>query len=105
MVNRSIMAVAAALFCVGSTLAQAPDGPPPVTPTLTTSATAWTAIGSFLPARSDVAPGHFWFTGDYLFTWVSGTTLPPLVTTSDAGTPRTTAYAAALSAVPIRSFK
>ena len=32
-----------------------------------------------------------WVSGDFLFAWMRGTNLPPLVTTSPVGTPRTTA--------------
>ncbi len=35
--------------------------------------------------------GRCWVTGEYLFAWLQGTTLPALVTTSPAGTPRATA--------------
>jgi hypothetical protein len=37
------------------------------------------------------AGGQFWVTGEYLFAWFPGTRLPPLVTTSAAGTPQTAA--------------
>jgi putative beta barrel porin BBP7 len=35
---------------------------------------------------SSAPDDSFWFTGEYLFGWIRGTNLPPLVTTSSAGT-------------------
>jgi hypothetical protein len=37
------------------------------------------------------APGRLWFSADYLIGWVQPARLPPLVTTSPGGTPRTQA--------------
>ena len=43
-----------------------------------------------MPA-DDVAGAQIWATGDYLMGWVRGAHLPPLVTTSPAGTPQASA--------------
>ncbi len=37
------------------------------------------------------SPSNYWVTGEYWFGWMKGANLPPLVTTSPAGTPNTTA--------------
>ena len=88
MTNRFIVAVAVILWCAGSTIAQAPEAPPDVPRVMT----AQSALSSFLPARFETAgAGQFWATGDYLFAFVRGMNLPPLVTTSDPGTPQASA--------------
>lgn len=89
MTNRFIVAVAAILSFAGSTIAQAPEAPPPDVPPVTA---APSALSWFLPARFETGgPGQFWATGDYLFTFVRGSNLPALVTTSVPGTPQTSA--------------
>ena len=42
----------------------------------------------FTTADSTIPPGPSWAEGEYLHWWISGNDLPPLVTTSPAGTPR-----------------
>jgi hypothetical protein len=39
-------------------------------------------------AHADTSPARFWGRAEYLLWWVNGDKLPPLVTTSPAGTPR-----------------
>jgi len=41
----------------------------------------------FSSAETNVSQSRFWVEGDYLLWWLSGNHLPPLVTTSPAGTP------------------
>src|SRR5437868_4168671 len=79
MIRRMTVTLGVFLFCVGATAAQPADEPAP--------ASQQGPLSSFLPK----ADNRFWFSADYLFAVVRGSFLPPLVTTSDAGTPRGTA--------------
>jgi Putative beta barrel porin-7 (BBP7) len=106
MKNRFIITVAIVLLNAGLIFAQTPTvetpvptlpTPNPITPAPVTTVVPGmsvtdTGISFFLPTRISVTgTDQFWATGDYLFTFVRGTNLPPLVTTSIPGTPRTAA--------------
>src|SRR4051812_40598847 len=94
MTTRITVALVAVLGLVGVAIGQpaAPARlvPPPVRPGLTTApvADAEPIAGPDEPANL-VDP--FWATGDYMMGWVNGMHLPPLATTSPAGTPRVNA--------------
>src|SRR6266852_4027610 len=97
MKNRFIVAVASLLLNASLSIAQAPEELPPPTPAspsvATMTTTTQTPLASFfLPMVSrPIATDQFWVNGDYLFTFVRGFNLPPLVTTALPGTPRTSA--------------
>jgi Putative beta barrel porin-7 (BBP7) len=90
MKNRFIMTAAILLLSARLSLAQTPVEPAPAGPPVPT---AQVGIASYLLSTlpRPTGGGQFWATGDYLFTFVRGTNLPPLVTTSVPGTPRTAA--------------
>jgi hypothetical protein len=101
MTNRVLIAIGAALGFVGATLAQAPPG----TPTLPPAASGVPALPPPAAADGPAVPFHsfcagegcadpgprFWVTADYLLSWIQSNRLPPLVTTSPAGTPQAAA--------------
>src|SRR5260370_24003021 len=108
MAKFTIVTLGAALLFGGRTLAQAPLPKPPLPPPSETPAlpppTPATATESPTPSAPDplgpgivshqqlsplsverLSPepaGRFWATSDYLYAWMFGTNLPPLVTTS-----------------------
>jgi hypothetical protein len=73
MMHRTIAVVVLSLV-VGCSFAQPPMEPPP--------AEVPTPTPPFAPL------GQGWVSADYMIGWISGPKLPPLVTTSPAGTPR-----------------
>jgi hypothetical protein len=88
MAMRIMVALSATLLLVGSTWAQAPDGAYP-TPPPYLSGDAPLSFTAPPPARA--GDDRFWVSGDYAAYWLSGSRLPALVTTSPAGTARTSA--------------
>ena len=79
MTMRILAGLSAALLCVSSTLAQAPETLPK----------APTPIMSELGiVAGNLSAGRFSVTGDYLVSFVRGVHLPPLVTTATPGTAR-----------------
>src|SRR5258708_6642754 len=99
MKNRFILAVASLLLNASLSLAQAPEELPPPTPASPSVATMTTTTHTpltsfFLPMVSrPLGTAPLGVNGDYLFTFVRGLNLPPLVTTALPGTPRTSAGA------------
>jgi hypothetical protein len=117
MTNRIAVALGALLLCVGPVCAQppaltppgpalgpsstpplssllAPIAPPPMTdgPSVAPSAAPLATPLAAPPAPP--APSYnpaVWASADAVFSWFRGVTLPPLVTTSPPGTPKTTA--------------
>src|SRR5712692_4043150 len=94
MIHRTTIAFGVLLIFVGSTLAQTPEEGQTTEEGRSTPAptTDQGPLSSFLPmpGRSSMpgGDGRFWLTGEYLFAYTRGARLPPLVTTSDAGTPK-----------------
>jgi hypothetical protein len=112
--TRMAVSLLAVLGLVAATRAQPPDptaaepviGASPVVslPAETGPAPAEPVIGASpvvsLPAETgpapdldkgilaDNSPGRWWVSGDYLLGWIRGGNVPPLVTTSPAGTPQ-----------------
>jgi hypothetical protein len=99
MTTRTVIALCAGLLLAGTTRAQAPAGPqapadavalPPlvVAPAPPGSASIWDWAPGGSAAQWDQ---RFWARGEWLFSWIKGSNLSPLVTTSPAGTDRTAA--------------
>jgi hypothetical protein len=88
MATRILAALAVALICAGSTLAQAPEFVPAPTPLIERS-----GISSVLPSSEPAISRdpEMWVRADYLLSFLRGVSAPPLVTTSVPGTPRATA--------------
>ncbi len=93
MTDRMLVALGTALLLVGSTCAQPPEAAPPAPPPSlapvpppapAAPSDEWSLADWGLPAPQ----GQAWASADYLLGWFSGDRLPPLVTTSPAGTPR-----------------
>src|SRR5262249_51914868 len=81
MIQRMTVALATFLFCATATYAQ-PGDPAP-------AGSAPGPLAEFMaPGRWEMpaSEGRFWVSADYLIAWVRAVNLPPLVTTSDAGT-------------------
>lgn len=100
MLRHPTLAVVAALALSAGALAQesaAPMGPEATAEMSTEAAASPPAIETAVPpptveiAAPATKPSQFWFEGQYLLGFVRGDTLPPLVTTSPAGTPRASA--------------
>ena len=86
MTQRTIVGLTVALLFVGKSVAQPPtELPPGPAPAASEASTP-----PMVPLATDdlTAPGRFWFAADYLSGWMQPAHLPPLVTTSPAGTPR-----------------
>ena len=97
MFNRMMISFATALALAGSTLAQTPEETPqptPIQPPPEASAPEpEPAPGPAPAAETEQQPEprpslRFWVTGDLMYGWFSGDTLPTLVTTSPVGTAR-----------------
>jgi hypothetical protein len=100
MKNRSIVAIAMILICAGSTFAQGllqrtlppaveRTSPPPVDEVvMQPSLSERIGISSFLPERETGSAERGWVSAEYLLAWMRGSSLPPLVTTGNAGTSR-----------------
>jgi hypothetical protein len=96
--KRILAAAVIMMLCVSGSFAQGPAEPapaptpaptPPPTPAAPDATARPIGIASlFTELPTITGPGQFWATGDYLFAFVRGTNLPPLVTTSQAGTAR-----------------
>ena len=90
MTDRILVALGAVLLVAGSTRAEGPNVIPPplpsqvLTPAPAAPAPAWDAG----PAWGAGPDGQFWASAEYVLGWFSGDRLPPLVTTSPAGTAR-----------------
>jgi hypothetical protein len=102
MMERLLVALGTAFLCAGPTLAQTPSAaPPPLPPAAAADpkpAPPPDAKPAPLPAGCCPAAegcadvdGQFWAAADFLVAWFSGDRLPPLVTTSPAGTARASA--------------
>jgi hypothetical protein len=93
MIKRMVAALGAGLVLLGSARAQAPTAPPngPPSPAAEGPAVPAAACLPSGPATDGAAAGCFWVRGDYVAAWFTGANLPPLVTTSPAGTARTAA--------------
>ena len=98
MTNRILVAFGTVLIFAAPTFAQlpaqTPAGPPPSTgetpavPSLTPLEMPGPGQESY-PVEGAPSPGpdaRFWILGDYVLGWIRGDSLPPLVTTSPAGT-------------------
>jgi hypothetical protein len=72
------------LILVGSTFAQPPSEVTPIAPPLSDQGPLSSLM--VMPTGWSMPDGRFWVSGDYLFSFVRGSRLPALVTTSDAGT-------------------
>lgn len=87
MTKRFLIALCVTLSFVARTAAQPPDAPPTAPEARSNSG----PLTSFLlaPAPEAFSPDRqAWATSEYLFAWMRGAELPPLVTTSPAGTAR-----------------
>lgn len=95
MIKRMMVAVGAALALAGTGLAQPAAEVPPTVPHAAPPASPPSFMdvlaGEPVDDDSNASPARVWATADYLIAFMTGTSLPPLVTTSPAGTPRATA--------------
>jgi hypothetical protein len=92
MTTRVTVALAALLGLVESILGQTPDGPLPAQPLM--PGMVLVAPGEPAPCFEEAppcTPERFWVRGDYLLGWMNGMRLPPLATTSIAGTSKSLA--------------
>lgn len=96
MMNRKLLAVCAIFVCEAVVSAQAPPVMPPVMPPAPPAPVIETAAPAIVEnfngeGYDTVGSERFWVTGEYLFGWIQGPKLPPLVTTSPPGTARSAA--------------
>ncbi len=96
MMKRVMLALGTAFVWVGSAWPQAAPPALPLpsqpSPTSTYPACAWSrATDPLLNEPTEGPNNQYWFSADYLFAWMQGNRLGPLVTTSPAGTPTTSA--------------
>ena len=88
MLKRMILALGTGLISVGSTFAQAPVSVPPMPAPLPAEHAVMQGTG----ASVDSIPNdNYWVTADFLLGLLRGDNVQPLVTTSRAGTPQTSA--------------
>jgi hypothetical protein len=90
-----MVALGTALLLVGSAFAQAP-GTAPAAPTTLPLPDAPAAVPTTCASGCGSEGGHgpqFWATGEFIYGWIRGDGLPPLVTASPAGTARASAGA------------
>lgn len=91
MMNRNLLAVCAVLLCEAGLSAQAPPVLPPAPPAPVVESTVPEPVVVNGEGMDVAGSERFWATGEYLFGWIQGSKLPPLVTTSPAGTARSAA--------------
>jgi hypothetical protein len=93
MMYRMMISPCALLFCATTLLAQAEISLPVVAPSTQPAPQGIdeTVANLFQPSPTQGDGRNFWASGDYMLSWVHGMNLPPLVTTSFEGTPRSTA--------------
>src|SRR5260370_4358682 len=89
MTQQTIVSLTVAMFFAGMSVAQPPTNLPSMPPPAAGDAHAVPIV----PTVTDDAgaPGRLWFAADYLHGWMQPAHLPPLVTTSPAGTARPSA--------------
>ena len=87
---RIMVALGAALVAAGGTVAQEPEAALPASQPAP-AAEAPSILGMAGTPDAAASDRQFWASGDYLFAWFGGDRLPPLVTSSPAGTPHTVA--------------
>lgn len=87
MTKRLLVGIGVALAFAGTSLAQPAADVRPTAPPSFNHVLATERIDDV----SDDSPPRLWATADYLIAWMTGTSLPPLVTTSPAGTARVSA--------------
>jgi hypothetical protein len=83
-----MLAFGTAIVVAGSAVAQAPDALTPVPAPAVVDSGPPHAAPWFASASNGNADGQFWLSGEYVVGWFKGDSLPALVTTSPAGTPR-----------------
>lgn len=91
--NGLLSAVMATLLVAADPAVPTPVGLPSAPP-LAVAGVPTTPVLPEVVETSAAPPGAalpIWISADYLFAWMQGGSLPPLVTTSPAGTPRTSA--------------
>jgi hypothetical protein len=92
MTNRILIAIGVLFAFVGATLAQTPAGAPSLPPPAVADGPPAVPFPSFCAGEGCADPGpRFWVSADYLLSWIQSNHLPPLVTTSPAGTPQAAA--------------
>ncbi len=89
MARRLLAALGATLLIVGTTFAQAPAPGTPAPPILSAGSPPWTLPPADTPAPTADGPAsagspRLWASADYWLGWISGRSLPPLVTTGTA---------------------
>src|SRR5437868_8563481 len=85
MTRQMIIALTVAVLFAGTNSAQPPADTPSPPPAAVGAPP--TPVVPLAPYDDFSAPGRLWFSADYLSGWVQPARLPPLVTTSPAGTP------------------